>query len=400
MVQDISAINQRLLANLRRDDFSGYDVFDGLNARALQMTGLDRFAPVRLAWIQFFKRCPVNIRRLAGVPKKRNPKGIALVVMGMVEDFQRTGDLSLLDEAEHLGAWLLENRCPPDRWPHYCWGYPFPWQARAFYVPLGKPNIITTCYAARALVTLHRHTRRTDRFLEASLEAARFIVENLYTENDGRCFFAYIPGERTFIHNASLWGAAVVAELGFLAKDERMKALAHEVCMQSIREQMPDGGWVYGSRGHHRFIDGFHTGFNLEALHSARLALGTGDFDSAIEKGLAYYRRNFFLGDGTPKYYCNRIHPIDMHLVSQAVLTCLKAGGTEEDKSLCDKVVAWAIDNMYVERTGNFRYQITRWYKNNIPYMRWTQAWSYYSLAYYLNSKDGEEQCKKSSCSG
>ncbi|MDZ7902882.1 MAG: hypothetical protein U5L01_10245 [Rheinheimera sp.] len=33
-------------------------------------------------------------------------------------------------------------------------------------------------------------------------------------EHEGRGFFAYIPGETAFVHNASLWGAAWVAFAG------------------------------------------------------------------------------------------------------------------------------------------------------------------------------------------
>jgi hypothetical protein len=32
------------------------------------------------------------------------------------------------------------------------WGYNFDWQARAFYVPVGKQNIVTTVFAANAFL--------------------------------------------------------------------------------------------------------------------------------------------------------------------------------------------------------------------------------------------------------
>jgi len=387
-MQNIVEINRRLLAILRRDDFAGYDVFDGLNSRLLKSLGFYRFPLVRLAWIQFFKRSPVNLRALAGIPKKRNPKGIALIILGLLEDFKRTGGQQFLDEAVQLGDWLLKNRCDTGLQVTYCWGYHFPWEARAFHVPVGKPNIITTCYAARALWGLHRQGAGNGRFNDAACAAGRFIADSLYTEHDGRSYFAYIPGELAYVHNASLWGAGIVAETGRILNGENMKSMAHAVCMQSVREQMPNGAWVYGSRSHHNFIDGFHTGYNLEAMDMARQALQTQDFDDAIEKGMSYYRMTFFLDNGMPKYYNNSIYPVDMHLVSQAVLTFLKIGGTPEDKNLVDRVLNWSLEHMYIERTGYFRYQLNRWYKNNICYMRWTQAWAYYALAFYLNARD------------
>lgn len=387
-MQNIVAINQRLLANLRRDDFAGYDVYDGLNSRLLKALSLYRFPLVRLSWIQFFKRSPINLRFLAGITKKRNPKGVALIILGLLEDCKRTGERQLLDEAAQLGDWLLENRCELTPQNHSSWGYHFPWEARAFHVPVGKPNIITTCYVARALWGLHQQGAGNGRFDDAACSAGQFIAESLYTEHDGRCFFAYIPGETAFVHNASLWGAAIVAETARILNDVKMKAMAHAVCLQSVREQMPDGAWAYGSRSHHGFIDGFHTGYNLEALDMARQALQTKDFDDAIAKGMAYYRKTFFHENGMPKYYNDATYPVDMHLVSQAVLTCLKVGRSAEDKALVERVLNWALEHMYIERTGYFRYQITRWYKNNICYIRWTQAWAYYALAFYLHARD------------
>ncbi len=381
---NIEAINQRLFNNLNTHDFAGYDIFDGLNSPILHKLSLYRFALIRLAWIQFFKRSPINFRPLAFVPKKRNCKGIALIILGLLEDYARTKQEHLLEKAIDLGNWLLENRCDPGQWQYSCWGYHFPWEARAFHVPVGKPNIITTCYVARALWAISAYLPDNQYELAAN-DAGRFIIERLYTEDNDRCFFAYIPDERAFVHNASLWGAAVVAETARRISDPQMAKVAYKVCMQSVKEQQPDGAWVYGGRGHHGFIDGFHTGYNLEALHIAKSALAVNDFDTAINNGMQYYRENFFHTDGTPKYYNNSTYPIDMHLVSQALLTLIKVGNSDTDKEITNRVIDWAIKNMYLENTGFFRCQITRWYKNNICYIRWTQAWAYYSIAYYLN---------------
>ncbi len=123
----------------------------------------------------------------------------------------------------------------------------------------------------------------------------------MYTEHEGRSFFAYIPSETAFVHNASLWGAAWVGFVASVTENEEFKALALKVARQSISEQISDGSWVYGARHHHQFIDGFHTGYNLEALHILRTALNTPEFDSAIDKGLSFYKTHLFEQDGTAK---------------------------------------------------------------------------------------------------
>jgi hypothetical protein len=59
--------------------FAGHDPFDGLNSRVFQATPLRHSRFARLAWTQAFKRSPVNLRVLAGVPVERNSKGTALL---------------------------------------------------------------------------------------------------------------------------------------------------------------------------------------------------------------------------------------------------------------------------------------------------------------------------------
>lgn len=375
-------VSDRLLADASHHHFAGYDPFDSLNSTLLQATPLYRIEWVRLAWLQLGKRSPINLRPLLRVPKKRNPKGVGLFISGLLQDYRRTGAAEYLQQACELASWLLTQRSDPQQWSHSCWGYHFDWQARAFYVPAGKPNIITTCYVARALHELGMVTEDLS-LIDVALDAARFISRELYTEAGGRSFYAYIPGEQAFVHNASLWGAAWCAFAGKQLGDEVLVTQALRAARQSVQEQGADGSWVYGARHHHQFIDGFHTGYNLEALCLLREATADAEFDSCIRKGYAYYVRTFFSEDGTARYYSDRVYPIDMHSFAQAVFTLLKVGSTTEDSQLCDKVVQRAIDLLYLPNKGQFVYQQTRWLTNRINYTRWTQAWAYYSLAFY-----------------
>lgn len=379
---DLIALNSKLLDSIRKDQFAGYDPFDSLNSTLLKATPLYRSEWVRLAWLQLGKRSPINLRPLMRVPKQRNPKGVGLFISGLLQDYYRSGSAEYLQQARELADWLLTQRSNSAQWQHSCWGYHFDWQARAFYVPAGKPNIITTCYVARALYELGTVTA-DHRFIDIALDAARFISKELYTEASGRSFYAYIPGEQAFVHNASLWGAAWCAFAGKQLADDNLIDQAFRVARQSVTEQAADGSWVYGARHHHQFIDGFHTGYNLEALCLLRDATATTEFDENIRRGYAYYVNTFFTDDGTARYYNNGVFPIDMHSFAQAVFTLLKVGGTAKDMQLCDKVVQRALDLMYLPEKGQFVYQQTRWLTNRINYTRWTQAWAYYSLAFY-----------------
>ena len=57
------------------EGFKGWDPYDGLNSKVFQaLPFLKKSAICRLVVIQGFKRCPVNLRRLALVPKDIMPR--------------------------------------------------------------------------------------------------------------------------------------------------------------------------------------------------------------------------------------------------------------------------------------------------------------------------------------
>jgi len=389
---NIESIKNKLHKSSAESSYAGYDPFDGLNSKLFDALPFLKKSVFGLAWIQLFKRSPINLRALLGVPKKRNPKGIGLFILGMVEEYKSSGNQEYILEAIKLADWLVEQQCSKRDWRHACWGYHFDWKARAFYVPKGKPNVITTIYVSQALYALSNeiketHQTKADKYTNLAFDSANFIVETLYTEHDGRKFFAYIPGEKAFVHNASLWAAAWVSVVATETQNEDYKKLALHVARQTVSEQGPDGSWVYGARYHHQFIDGFHTGYNLEALDLIRRSLSTNEFDASIEKGFKYYKENFFESDGTAKYYHDNPYPLDPHSVSQAIITLVKLGNGKGDLELANKVAHWSIENLYMPDKAQFVYQKTTSGTNKINYMRWTQAWMYYSFSFLLNSE-------------
>lgn len=393
-VDQLKPIVGAILSSSRQESFKGYDPFDGLNSKLFDLMPSLKTGVLSLAWIQFFKLSPVNFRPLLGVPKKRNPKGIGLFILGLLADYQRTNNPDSLTLSIDLADWLLTQQCDADQWQHSCWGYHFDWKARAFFVPKGKPNVITTVYVAQALFALAKtletlgDNQKGDLYRQPALNAADFIVNTLYTETDGRTFFAYIPGEKAFVHNASLWAAAWVAVAAEATGNDHYRELALKVARQSVDEQAEDGSWVYGARHHHQFIDGFHTGYNLEALDLIRRSLKTDEFDECIRNGFGYYKASFFEADGTAKYYNTNSYPLDMHSVAQAVLTLTKLAGedgdAEGDRALAEKVIQRSLNTLYLPEKQRFVYQKNRRFTNAINYMRWSQAWAYYALSFWL----------------
>ena len=64
------------------ENFKGWDPYDGLNSKIFQALPFKHWDLARLAWIQGFKRSPINFRKLLLVPKQYNAKGIGLFLLG------------------------------------------------------------------------------------------------------------------------------------------------------------------------------------------------------------------------------------------------------------------------------------------------------------------------------
>ena len=161
----------------------------------------------------------------------------------------------------------------------------------------------------------------------------------------------------------------------------------------SMNHQNDDGSWFYADTPTQKWIDSFHTGFNLQAL---RYILNDGygsEYQQGYEKGVKYYADNFFLSDGTPKYYHNKVYPIDIHAPAQAIV--FFSGMGKRYKDLTNTILRWMLDNLYSGK-GWFYFQKRRFYTNKIPYMRWSQAWAFHALteyarAYFEKQKDGSK---------
>ena len=95
------------------------------------------------------------------------------------------------------------------------------------------------------------------------------------------------------------------------------------------------------------------------------------------------------------KYFHNKIYRIDIHSVAQSIITLLAFkdfdGGNVD---LAQTIFKWAMNNMW-DVQGYFYYQIQPYYKNKIPYMRWSQAWMLLALATLLEQKDSSPQSRR-----
>jgi hypothetical protein len=170
-------------------------------------------------------------------------------------------------------------------------------------------------------------------------------------------------------------------------KDQNYISAAKDSIDYCLKYQNPDGSWYYGVQDNQRWIDSFHTGYNLEALHDYQAYTGDSAYRESFEKGLAYYLAKFFTDEGLPKYYNNKIYPIDPHSCAQLVVLLSKAGLSQQQEGLIDKVLGWTVYNMQ-DKAGWFYYQKSGKYSTiKIPYMRWVCSWMFYAFSHYIRAK-------------
>lgn len=378
------------------EQFRGWDPYDGLNSKLFQhIPGLKHSAICRLVMIQLFKRNPVNLRRLALIPKDYNAKGIGLLLQAYcnlhdyVARHEETAALigttdELKQQIIRLADLLLTLRSQGD-YHGACWGYNFDWQARRLFLfPKNTPTVVATHFCATALMSAYEITANKN-YLDLALSAADFVIQDLHRSDcDEGFLFSYSPLEgNDTVFNASLLGSRLLSYCYRYTGNETFKALAQESVKACCAAQRDDGAWVYGKLPVQSWVDSFHTGYNLDALIAYQELTGDTQFNESIKKGFNYYIEHFFEADGMPKYYDNKVYPIDIHCPAQLFVTLARTHQFQHYRTLAEKVLSWTVENMQ-DPKGYFYYQLKKGISSKIPYMRWSNAFMLYALSYYL----------------
>lgn len=369
------------------ENFKGWDPYDGLNSKVFQTLKLGKVRFFRLAWIQLFKRNPINLRQMMLVPKEYNPKGLALFLTAYCNLYKTEEKEEYVTNINYLADKLIKLQTPG--FSGACWGYNFDWQSGAFFLPKGTPTIVATSFIAYALMDAYEITKNKI-YLETALSSADFVLKDLNrTQKEEGFIFSYSPFDQTRVYNASLLGSRVLARIYSYTKDEVLLDAARASVIACTNVQREDGAWIYGERKRQIWIDSFHTGYNLECICEYQKYSGDDSFQNYIDKGLRFYIKNFFLENGIPKYYDNNIYPIDIHATAQLIPTLYRLDKLKENHKLVENVLNWTIENMQDKKEGYFYYQIKQSSSSKIPYMRWSQAWMFYAYSFYfLGVKD------------
>jgi hypothetical protein len=371
----------------------GSDPYEGL--RATRFVGpLRRSALGRRLITHAVKRSPINLRPLLGIAPGRNAASVSWVV----STYARNRFLPTA-EAEHrlreaLGL-LREMRAPGFEEP--CWGYHFDYQSRVLFRARDEPNTIASAYAGLALLDAYEATRDRS-LLEEAAGVGRFFLRCVPQTPAGEgAYFGYAVDERTPIHNANMHVCALLARLCAHGADDhgRFRDAAAAALRYTLARQRADGSWAYGERSDLDWVDGFHTGYVLDALRvCADAGLHTEAAGSAWSRGLAFYRDQLIQANGAPKYYSNAVYPLDTQCAAQAIQT-FSIAARHDSSCAADahRVYAFAISHMR-RRDGLFVFQRRRLWANRAPHVRWVVAPMLLALTYLIELDQASEDAR------
>jgi hypothetical protein len=377
----------KLLDYCRANDWAGYDPYDATNSRLFETLPFLNSRLPRLVLTQLLKRSPINIRLLLLIPPTQNPKAIALFLSALLKPSKTE-----LADRENLIRLMIDRLIAlrSAGVSYWCWGYSFPWQTRTILVPAGAPNLVCTTFVADALLDAYEQ-RRDSQCLSMAVSAAEYILNELYwTDESSIAGFGYpLPSVRNQVHNANLLAAALLCRVYKHTGEERFFGTAMKVARYSATKQQADGSWYYGEAPSQRWIDNFHTGYNLCALRSISRCVETTEFESCIRRGFEFYRDHFFREDGAARYFHNRTYPLDIHSVAQSIITLLAFRDLDPGSvSKAHSVFQWAMDHMWDDR-GFFYYRVLRVCTIRTSYMRWSQAWMLLAISTLLSESRG-----------
>jgi polysaccharide biosynthesis protein VpsJ len=369
----------RLMNWLEKNDYRGYDTFDGLNARFVRpLTFGNRY--LRIALQQGVRRFPINLRPILGVSKSRSTKGMGFLVRGFLRLASSTGDPTWREKAESALQWLVKHQSPG--YAGACWGNHFDYQSRSSYAPKNLPSVVWTSLIGHAFLD-HYDSFGDDNSLRTAVSSCEHIVNDLQAraEGDSHCIH-YFPTSHHQVHNANTLGASLLVRVWSHNRNESYRAFAEKAMQYTADRQRADASWYYGEAPNLRWVDNFHTAYVLDCFKYYSEATHDARFDRAMMRGYEYWKKTFFLPDGTPKYYNGKTLPLDIQCCSQAIDTLVFFQDRDpESLPLALKIAAWTIEHMQ-DRTGYFYYRrYSRWIVNRTPTLHWGQATMFCALA-------------------
>lgn len=371
-------------------NYQGYEPFDGMSSWARPLAFGNLLAERILQ--QAIRQSPFNLRPLLGVRPQDSTKGRGYMAWGYLIRYKLTRQVEYLERATQCLRWLDTHKVP--RFEHHSWSNHFDFVSRGGSYTSDDPIIVWTVLIGHAYVEAFEITG-DNWFLDIAESACKWILDLPREKTAHGDCISYLADRQSSIHNANMLGAGLLARTSKHNGNQEYLRVARSAMEYSCYLQLPDGAWRYAEAPNHHWIDNFHTGYNLDSLDFYINASGDEEFRPNFDKGLAFYKANFFEASGRPKYYHTRTFPVDIQCAAQSIDSLATFSDRDPDcLELSERVAAWTIQNMQGPE-GYFYYRQYPLVKAKIPMLHWGQATMYKALATLLSRiKSAENQSR------
>lgn len=363
---------------LESNNYEGYSVYDAFNSPFLKIFERLNSKLLNVLITQIFKRTPFNIRKIFGVKKSVNPKSLGLILKGMV--LLNKPKYKLYETHDLIISFSNKN------FKNLCWGYNWDYYTlRGGTFPKDFPNAIVTYFIGDAFIELYKK-HPTDQLKSELISIRAYFLDdiNITERNFGICF-SYSSIDNKEIYNASALISKFLYETNKLFSIDDSKLLGKSISYLK-HVQNKDGSWYYGFENNQKWIDSFHTQYNLDFFETLdRDTIKEFDLEKLIEKGNTYYLDNFYLNNKC-NYFPNKEYPINIHSVACRIIYLCKNNFLNQ----AEEIIDWSFNNLYNYKKNVFYFEKNRYYTNKNVYHRWNQSWMYLALSTYKSIKNRE----------
>jgi hypothetical protein len=379
----VSASLDKLEGWIEQNGWAGYDPYDLLGTFPFDI--LERQRLGRYLNRAVSRYAPTLARRAFGIRPQLNAKAVALLTLGYLSRFDNAKQEFYRAKAQACLQWLEEHICLG--YAGACWGYPFNWQSR-IKIPAGTPSSVVSSIAGLAFLEGFRvlHERN---YLNIAESIAQFFLHDLNVDwlDIQRSCFSYTPLDHFHVHNANLFVAAHLHEVGVLTDNITYVDEAERAVNYTLSHQNEDGSWYYWGPPDKMLykIDHYHTGFVLRCLDRLCRIAKRQDWENALDRGFQYYIMHLLDPSGLSRLTPDNPYPVDIHSCAEAILclTQLKPRYQQAEMLLL-ATTTWTLHNMQAS-DGHFYYRKYPNRKVKVAYMRWGQAWMFWALAQNLH---------------
>lgn len=360
-------------------NYKAYEPFDGLSSFFRPLTFGSLFLDRLL--LQLIRQSPINLRPILGVKPLESTKGRGYMAAGYLSMLKTTQNNKYKDKAVDCLEWLIQNKSP--KFDQFSWANHFDFASRGGRYFKHDSIIVWTSLIGQSFLDAYEILKEK-KYLNIAVSICDWIL-NLPKEktSKGTCL-SYLAHVQSSIHNSNMLGAAMLARTGKIIGNQTLLQVAEEAMEYSCSRHLSNGAWYYGEQENNRWIDNFHTGYNLDSLRCYIDNTGDTKYKNHLRRGFQFYIDHFFEESGRPKYYHNRTYPVDSQCISQSIETLAYFSDIEETAlPLALKVANWAIDNMQ-DKDGHFYYRQYPFIKAKTPMLHWAQATTYKALSLLL----------------